>query len=217
MFSSEASDPARAARIAWRRSFDDQLTPAALLRVQRFAAARGRPLVRAGLLDARTAAVELMNEAIGATLAGSATWDPARKALDQHLVDVIQWQTRNALRRHGRVRLASLDDSGDDSSSDGRRLENEASLHRPGAGRTAAAEMCAAASRVLEEVRELAGGDTDVLRIIATIQAGDTDHGELIKASGLRAAKFRNARRRLARIVARLPEGTRAAAKATLE
>ena len=124
------------------------------------------------------------------------------------MIDVIQWQTRNARRRHGRVRHASFDDSRDDSSSDGRRLVNEASLLRSAAA-PSTSELCEAAGRVLEEVRALAGGDTDVVRIVDTIQAGETEHGALIKATGLRAAKFRNARRRLGRIVARLPATTK--------
>ncbi len=217
MINSEARDTAaRAERIVWRRSFDDQLTPATMLVVLRFAAARARPLVRGGLLDQENAAEELLNEAIAATLAGAATWDPTRKALENHLIDVIQWQTRNTRRRHGRVRYASFDDSRDDTSSDGRRLENEATLQRAPEP-AASADLCGAADRVLEEVRGLVKGDTDVVRIIDTIGAGHTDHGDLIRASGLRAAKFRNARRRLGRIISRLPVATRAAAQAVLQ
>ena len=216
MITSEANDTAeQTERIVWRRSFDDQLTADAILRVRRFAEARARPLVRGGLLDRHNAAAELLNEAIAATLAGSASWDPARKALDNHLIDVIQWQTRNTRRRHGRVHYASFDDSRDDTSSAGRRLENEATMQQPTAP-PSSSDLCGAAGRVLDEVRVLANGDTDVVRIVDTIQAGHTDHGDLIKASGLRAAKFRNARRRLGRIISRLPAATRAAAQAVM-
>ena len=211
----EANDEC-AARIAWRRAFDEQLTELAMARACRYATSRARVLVRAGILDEKNAPYDLVHQAIAATLAGTAGWDPAKKRLDDHLVDVIQWQTRNTRRRHGRYAHASLDDSRDATSSDGLRLENEVSIQQAATSASSSADLRDVAGRVVDEVRVLAAGDTDVLRILDAIESGATDHGELIKASGLRPAKFRNARRRLGRVTARLPEAVRTAVRAEL-
>jgi hypothetical protein len=50
----EANDEC-AARIAWRRAFDEQLTELAMARACRYATSRARALVRAGILDERNA------------------------------------------------------------------------------------------------------------------------------------------------------------------
>lgn len=167
-------------------------------------------------LDKERGATELVHEAIAATLAGNARWEPGTKELGNHLIDTIAWQTRNTRRRLGRLRHASLDDSRDDSSTDGCRLENEATLKNTTVGTLPPLDLHAAVHRVLDELRVQAAGDTDVIRVIETIREGHTEHGELMKASGLRVAKFRNARRRLARMAARLPAETRATVQAVL-
>jgi len=203
-------DPERAGRMAWRAAFDKQLTREVMAKVQRYARKRAALLVRAGVLEKRHAPRELMHEAVRATLAGEATWDPSAVALDKHLIGVIRWQTRNMERRRAKYQERSLNDSGEDTSTDGHRLENEVTLAYPPASIAPTAALRAAAQRVTAEIRPLAQGDSDVLRILDAIEAG-ADHGELIKEAGLRPAKYRNARRRLARITERLSDDTHAA------
>ncbi len=210
-----ANDPDRAARIAWRQAFDDQLTRQEMNRVLEYAGKRLAVVRRVLPHDKEHGATELVHEAIAATLAGTATWEPSTKPLGNHLIDTIAWQTRNTRRRLGRHRQASLDDTRDDTSTDGCRLENEATMK---AGRVTAPpiDLHIAVHRVLDELRQQTAGDADVARLIETIRDGHTDHGDLMKATGLRAARFRNARRRLTRMAMRLPDETRAAVEAVL-
>ncbi len=208
-------DPERAGRMAWRAAFDNQLTRDAMKEVRLYAKTRAGLLVRVGVLERKRGPRELMHEAIVSTLSGESTWDPAAVKLSTHLIGVIKWKTRNLERRRRKYREASLDDSRDNTSSDGHRLENEVTLTHLPSSSVPIAELRNAAQRVTAEIRPLALTDTDVLRILDTIEAG-ADHGELMKATGLRPAKYRNARRRLARITERLSDETRAAVSAVL-
>jgi hypothetical protein len=210
-----ASDPERAGRMAWRAAFDTQLTRETMNKVRRYAKKRAGLLVRAGVLEQRRGPRELMHEAIVATLGGEATWDPSTVTLDDHLIGVIRWKTRNTERRRAKYNERSLNDSGEDTSSDGHRLENDVTLRDLPASTERLAGMRAAAERVTAEIWPLAQGDTDVLRLLAAIEAG-AGNGDLIHASGLRPAKYRNARRRLTRITERLSDETRAAVSAVL-
>lgn len=210
-----ANDPERAARMAWRAAFNEQLTSDTMHAVRRYAKKRAGLLVRAGFLDRQRGPRELMHEAIVATLGGEASWDPSAVSLLDHLIGVIRWKTRNTERRRAKYKERSLNDSGEDTSSDGHRLENDVTLRDlpPSVDRIAA--MRAAAALVTSEIGPLAHGDTDVLRLLAAIEAG-AGPGDLIHASGLRPAKYRNARRRLTRLTERLSDETRAAVSAVL-
>jgi len=210
-----ANDPERANRMAWRAAFDKQLTHETMHAVRRYAKKRIGLLVRAGVLDKQRGPRELMHEAIVATLGGEASWDPSAVSLADHLIGVIRWKTRNTERRRAKYKERSLNDSGEDTSSDGHRLENDVTLRDLPPSTEQLSALRDAARRVTEEIWPMAQGDTDVLRLLAAIDAG-AGNGELIHASGLRPAKYRNARRRLTRLTERLSNETLAAVSAVL-
>jgi hypothetical protein len=201
--------------MAWRAAFNEQLTQDTMHEVRRYAKKRAGLLMRAGVLDKRRGPRELMHEAIVATLGGEASWDPSAVPLSDHLIGVIKWKTRNTERRRVKYTERSLNDSGENTSSDGHRLENDVTLRDLPASMERVAAMRTTAARVTTEILPLAHGDGDVLRLLKAIEAG-AGAGDLIHASGLRPANYRNARRRLTRLTERLSDETRAAVSAVL-
>ncbi len=70
----------------------------------------------------------------------------------------------------------------------------------------AALEIGQVVTGVVANVRERAGGDHDVIALLDAYSEGYSERAEVLERTGMSVAEFVNARRRLDRMVAGLPE-----------
>src|SRR5690349_7474429 len=110
----------------WRAEFERQATQDVIKRATRYARKRVKLIGRVGKKINPLHVRELVQDALGDTLDGRLTWEPARISLEGHVVMTIRSRTRHEVVRAARLPHRSLDDSADDNSSDGRPLEAEA-------------------------------------------------------------------------------------------
>src|SRR5689334_14989101 len=144
----------------WRAEFERQATRAMLDRVNRYARKRARMVLRTGRKVDGLYARELAHDALSDTLDGTVTWDPTRVPLVAHVMGVVRRRSWHEMVRATRAPHRSLDDSRDDSSSDGRPLEAEASRAVATEPTSWSEEIAEGqARRVVLLLRQLAGDD----------------------------------------------------------
>jgi hypothetical protein len=189
----------------WRAEFEKQATREMMDRATRYARRRVKLIERFGRKVDPLYARELVQDAVGDTLDGTLTWDPARATLAAHVVATVHSRTRHEVVRAVRLPHRSLDDSGDDNSVDGRPLEVEAShaLARELARPIDAAERHA--RRAVEALRRASADEPLIGAMLDAFADGQTERREVMAWTGMSATTYNNVRHRLMRLVAKLP------------
>jgi hypothetical protein len=190
----------------WIEALAAQCTDAMRLHAKRYAARRLRGIGKLGVHVDDYAARELVQDALGDTLAGVVSWDPAAKSLQQHIEDTIQFRTRNARERAKKFRRQGVDVFGASSEQRAARAEVEGSMRLD--HEDATAESCMFASEVLHQLRTLAANDLPVLRYLDAIARGARSREDIMHAAQLNAKAYRNVRGRLRRLAEQLDHET---------
>ena len=191
----------------WIDAFDRQNTDEMRQRAMRFARSRARFVVRAGGRGDDLYVAELVHDALTDTLLGVCSWDPLASTLEAHVFSVVRFRTKNDRVRALRFRHQSLDAS----DAAGLMCEVETSL-AAGAG-TPSPESLTFSAEVIAQLRELAGDDVEIHRIVDAIEQGATVPREIMSVGNLSAKTWRKARLRLARIVEELSNHVRLEAR----
>lgn len=190
----------------WIDAFEAQATSALIRKARRYAMKQAKFTAKAGGRVDEFYALELVQDALDDTFTGVLAWDHERCSLEAHLIQAIHGRSR-----HDREHLTKFRHRDIDSSDPGTMAEAEETLGRREADREDAAAF---ASTVVAELRELAGDDREVLRILDAFGQGRLDRQEIIETTNMTAKAYRNARIRLARLVRRLSPETRQTARA---
>jgi hypothetical protein len=188
----------------WIEAFENQASDELMDNLEGYAAMRARLVVRAGGVADEFYVREVRLEALEDTWRGVVAWDPGQKSLEDHLRDVIRFRSRHHIARARRFRRQSLDEPG-------RTLaETEASL----AARCAHGEdeAAAVAASALEELREAAVEDADVIAMIEAFAQDATKKVDVMRVTGMSSKQYEAARKRMHRLVKQLSPELRAAA-----
>ena len=181
-------------------AFERQLTDPVLERLLSFAKRRVEMLVKAGVRRTPKDADMMVRDAITDTLTRVVRWEPERVSLEQHLRLVMKTRSLNRLRQVKRTPHKSMEDS----------VDGEITVAAASAARAArpqeTIEINEVAQRVMSTVRERAAGDADVARLLDAYADGCCERGEVIARTGMTATAYVNARRRLDRMLAALPD-----------
>jgi hypothetical protein len=191
--------------VGWRAEFERQATQDLIDRATRYARRRVKLIERVGRKVDPLYARELVQDAIGDTLDGTLTWDPARASLATHVMATVQSRTRHEVVRAVRMPHRSLDDSADDNSVDGRPLEVEAS-YALSSGATRSLDAAEAhARRAVDALRRACGDDELIGRMLDAFEHGKTERREVMEWTGMSAKTYDNVRHRMVRLASKLP------------
>lgn len=189
----------------------DQLEPAALQRLMKFARGGARSLALAGVPVAPDEHEQMVHDAITDTMALVVRWNRQTK-MERHLYHVILRRVSNGLRRAGKRPHVSYDalveadaTGGAAAVSSDHETDAETSLGR-----------AQVTQRLYRVAREGAVGDRGVNSLLDAYRAGVSSRRAVMARAGLTLAEFVNARRRLDRLLAGLPEELREAALAAM-
>lgn len=183
----------------------EKLKPDALQRLTRFARRGAYQLALAGEPIAPDEHEQILHDAITDTMSLVVTWN-RHAGMEKHLYNVILRRISNGLRRTAKrpgVSLDALDP--DEAAMLGRGGEPEASLGR-----------AQVTQRLYRVVRERAARDPEVLSILDAYYAEVSDRRAVMAWTGLTLPAVVNARRRLDRLLAGLPDELRFAALAAM-
>ncbi len=198
-----------------------ELTDHLLARVKLYARRRVGAKRAAGIpcFDANLEAEHMATEAATLTVLGQRTWNP-EVSLFVHLCGVVRSLSTEAVKHHQRLptevfRRPSFEDSqGDD-------VEFDAKLAQRGSERTLrpkrAATLADARDQLLVGLRVMSRGDAHVTMLLDAYEAGCEERVDILDCTGMSAADYRNARRRLDRLVVALPDTIRDGAIDALE
>lgn len=189
----------------WIDAFAAQCTDEMRNYAKRYAARRLRGIGKAGGYVDDYAARELVQDAIGDTLAGVVAWDPTVKALQQHIEDTIQFRTRherNRVKRFRHERIDAFHGSSED------RIEAQAEVEGALAAERddASMESSLYASQVLAQLRALAANDPPVLKYLDAIESGARSRDDILHSAGMTMKTYRNVRGRLRRLAEQLDQ-----------
>ena len=192
--------------------FERQAKREGLEGVYRYAGARVPMVERAGGRSDAAYSEELVQDALGDTVMGVVRWDPEKRTLAQHLMRTIRGRTKNEALRLRHFQHRALIDRDDEEASDVEPVAEEAAfiVEDP---RPATPFQRAIAAEVIAELRKRAADDSGVLKMIAAFEEGASSREEVMRMTGMSAATYRNVRRRLATLVAKLPTTLRLAAR----
>lgn len=183
---------------AWIEAFEHQNTDELRKRAKRFARSRARFVARAGGRGDDFYAAELVHDALTDTLLGVLSWNPDVVSLETHVFGAIRCRTKNDRIRALRFRHCSIDAS----DAGGVMTELESSLSAQQA--VASPESLRFSTEVLDQVRELAGDDAPILRIVDAIALGASEPKEIMSLATMSEKTYKKARLRLGRLVEQL-------------
>ncbi len=186
-----------------RAAFDVQATSGVLDKVHR--AARARMHVYAGRTQHVNAGdvEDVVQTIIIDTLNGTLSWDHEKKPLLQHLLDSVRFRVRNDARRRWRdkTRYEVLDEDATDASVGDSMIAGEAPAQPDDELATRRIT-----DQLVAELRLRIAGDCDVERLFdAIVTESVLDRAEIMAVTGMSATTYKNARRRLNRILLQLP------------
>lgn len=179
----------------WKRAFVEQYRENRE-RVQRYARRVARSVANAGGSGGDYYADELLQDALGDTVAGVLRWDPAVTTLELHLISRIRSRARDERRRLRSVRHESIDeDPGDEDEGVSVIDEMEGALAAPAEG--AAVEHARGRLALLAEKTH---DDPELHAVLEAIADGAEGRDQILSATGLSGKDYRNARVRLSRL-----------------
>lgn len=187
----------------WINAFEAQANEALYERVRRYARVRSRLVSYGGRLVDDLYIDELVQDAIDDTLDGVIAWDPARCDLARHLMMAIHSRTR-----HDYVHALNFRKERIDLGKRSTLAEVETTLAQRTRGDPDASE------RVLDELRELAVKDPDVIEMLRLFGEQVIKKEEIVRETGWNTKRYQATRKRMLRLVAQLPNDVREAALA---
>ena len=183
---------------AWIEAFEHQNTDEMRRRAKRFARSRARFVARAGGRGDDLYAAELVHDALTDTLFGVLSWDPAVVSLETHVFGAIRCRTKNERIRAIKFRHHSIDVS--DAAGVMTELESSLSAWQS----VASPESQRFSAEVLDQVRQLAGDDAPILRILDAVALGASEPKEIMSLAAMSEKTYKKARLRLGRVVEQL-------------
>ena len=181
-------------------AFERGLTEPVMERLLSYAKRRVAMLARFGVRRTPDDARMMVQDVITDTLTRVVAWDPNRVELETHLRLVMKTRSLNRLKQVKRVPHKSMEDSQD----------GEQTVAAVSAAATflphISLEIGEVAAGVMSSARALAGTDDAVLAILSAYEAGCSERAEVMARAGLGVSAFVNARRRLDRLLAGLPD-----------
>jgi len=207
--SAEAIDPRTL------EAFEKQMTRTVAARAIEYGKRRAQMLRAAGCAAAEDEGEILVNDAVADTLTGVVIWDHERQELGAHLRDVIRTRTWNQMKRARRLGHVSLDDDDSESASHGVATASMAGEHAPDRPDDVVSDRDVIA-KFFVALADRAAGDADVLALLDPYREGVVERRDVIEGSGISAVAFVNARRRLDRMLADMPDELRAESLAAM-
>jgi hypothetical protein len=187
----------------WLAGFRAQYTPELVDSVLAYAASRASWIARHKATHDPHLARELVDDAVGDTFLGVVTWEPDDVSLAVHLKRVIRSRTSHELERLAKFPQVRINQT---PSLDFEREVSEA-MEAQSAGSTTDLSTCIDAT--IDALRALAAGDDRVLMLLDAYGEGAIDCRDVTRVTGMSAGEYDNARRRLMRLVPKLPEDIR--------
>jgi hypothetical protein len=187
----------------WLAALRAQYTPALVDSVFAYAASRASWIAKHKDTHDPHLARELIDDAIGDTFLGVVTWAPNEISLAVHLKRVIRSRTSHELERLAKfpqVRISqtpSLD------------FEREVSEAMEAQSAGSATDLEASIDATIGALRTLASDDAGVLTLLDAYGEGAIECHEVMRVTGMTASAYDNARRRLIRLVPKLPDDVR--------
>ena len=180
-----------------RARFDAEATPALLDKLHRVARARVRVYAGRTHHVSEPDADDIVMSCLADTMEGALHWDPAKKALEAHLLDAIRFRVRDLARKRLRE-LRQVD------------ARDEEAAAVPADDR--ARELGRLVTEVVVSLEERIGDDRDVALLLdAMVRHRALERAEILKETRMSKAAYRNARRRLDRMLLQLPVDLRRA------
>jgi len=174
--------------------------------------ARARVRVYAGRTHHVTEADadDIVMGVIADTIDGSLHWDPSRKQLEQHLLDSVRFRVRDLARKRLReLKQLAVHDEEATGVSVGEGMLSGQAPSRP----DRAHHLGRLVTEVVACLQQRIGDDRDVATLFdAMVRHRALERAEILRETRMSKAAYRNARRRLDRILLELPAETRNAA-----
>jgi hypothetical protein len=188
---------------AWEAAYLAQLTDALAASVGTFAKKRASWLEGKSKRKDNYLWRELLQDALTDTWLGDVTWDPTKAPLDLHLKRVIRSRTTMMMKHLTKFpRVAAH--------APRLELEHEMSSAMEAERTTGhAGDLGTFIDGVVGTLYMLAAEDDDVLRILDCFGEGLVERRDILRASGMTATTYHNARRRLLALVECLPQNLR--------
>jgi hypothetical protein len=196
----------QAVEAAFREQATDELSRRAL----RYARQRAALLRRAGRRIDNLYARELVQDALTDTWAGVLTWDPAKRSLLKHVLDVIRyrsWKDAKWVRRSPHLSLDVHDEAAAITAEASHQLAVQAHVEP-----FMISELTAV---VVTELQRLADGDRAATALEAWAE-GVVGRSEVMRHTGMSRQEYRVARSRLTYLVRELPSSLDDAARTLL-
>lgn len=212
MSDSQSQTPIKWPDPAWFDEFRRQSTPETMARASRYAAAYVADAMNRGI-DPDGSGEDLVSAALVATLEGRARWRPDRVSLLGHICDLARVDVRNWHRR-GR-RSVPIHEVHEDHA-DRTTIETALTDERGAPSLERDTMLRQSARQVEAQLWRMAAGDEPLLRLLNALAEGATTPAEIQEITGLDDDALANARRRLLRLVQKLPTDLREEVRALL-
>jgi len=146
-------------------------------------------------------AQDIVQRALVDTLSGARRWNPAERSLLDHVRATVWSRFRCDQATATRWHQVAFDPGAAESSAHAVHAEVEAALATRANEAAAEEEM----DEYLDQLRDIAADDREVLAILDAVDAGARNRAEVLTHAGLSLATYRNASLRLSRFRKRLP------------
>jgi hypothetical protein len=194
-------------------AFERELTPDSVRRLLEFANRRTAMLRVVGISVAADEAKIFVQDAISDTLTRVAVWQPGNVPLWLHLRGVVRRRSWARLAQARKNRSLSLEQLGDQFGPIANASQTGEQAPPLPDQRRGALEVI---HQVINGLTERSADDAAVRLLLDAYCDGATTRAEVIEQSGLSAEDYVNARRRLDRMLAALPEPVRESAFQTM-
>lgn len=188
---------------AWRAQYKAQCTPDMFDDVVAYVAHRASWVEHQTGRRAPGLIGDMVQDALGDTWAGVVAWEPNNCSLAFHLKTVIRSRLSHELERAEAYNHISTDELSEEALHDA--LEAQQT-------HAASEDLVDYADEFTTRLVAAAGDDHEVLALIQLFREGITERRDVCRAGKMTAIAYHNARRRLLRLVANLPDSLRRAA-----
>ncbi len=192
-------------------AFKEQATEELRRRALRYARQRATLVRRAGRRIDNLYARELVQDALTDTWAGVVAWDPAKRSLLKHVLDVIRsrsWKDAQWAERSPHLSLDVNDTAA--------AITAEASHHLAMQAQTSPFMIGELTVVVVTELQKLAEGDAAATALLAAWADGAVGRTDVMQHTGMSRQEYRIARKRLTYLVRDLPRSLDEAARTLL-